>query len=263
MNAVQNKAVYSEISTLFNAVQSLDLSKAPKDSPTLSGTPKAPTPAANSNDTMIATTQYVTRAINNFKGAFDTAMSSTSVNAVQNKVVNTALAAKAPKASPTFTGTVTAPTVSGSSDSSTKVATTAFVQAVKNAALASRTYANNSTLTLKKYASFSGYIGSSKTFVGFLVPVPKSLENVDEIAITSITGAVFGVNGAVSGSTYTTDWRTHKQNDAIILSGATAEKIANNLIQVSMHFGGALSNSTNLTPITFVATNLAFKFTVN
>lgn len=291
--------------------------------PTLTGTAVAPTPAASSNNTTIATTQYVTRAINNFKGAFDTAMSSTSVNAVQNKVVNTALAAKAnlasptltgkpkaptatagtnttqiattafvktavgnaeselgsqilelnssvdslntnkaPKASPTFTGTVTAPTVSGSSDSSTKVATTAFVQAVKNAALASRTYANNATLTLKNYASFSGYIGSSKRFVGFLVPVPKSLENVTGIEVTSITGAVFGVNGAVSSSTYTTNWVTHQQGGAVIMNGATAQKIANNLIQVSMNFGAALDNSTNLTPITFVATNLAFKFAV-
>jgi hypothetical protein len=292
--------------------------------PTLTGTAVAPTPAASSNNTTIATTQYVTRAINNFKGAFDTAMSSTSVNAVQNKVINTALAAKAnlaspaltgnptaptqtagnsstriattafvttavgnaeselgaqisalnasvqsldaskaPKASPTFTGTVTAPTVSGSSDSSTKVATTAFVQSVKNAALASKTYANNATLTLKKYASFSGYVGSSKRFVGFLVPVPKSLENVTGVEVTAITGAVFGVNGAVSGSTYSTNWITHKQDGAVIMTGATADIVSNNLLQINMNFGTALDNSTNLTPITFVATNLAFKFTVN
>lgn len=78
--------------------------------PTLTGTAVAPTPVASSNDTTIATTYYVTRAISNFKGAFDTAMSSTSVNAVQNKVVNTALSAKANLASPNFSGT---PKISG------------------------------------------------------------------------------------------------------------------------------------------------------
>lgn len=41
-----------------------------------------------------------------------------------------ALDAKAPLASPTFTGTPAAPTVAGTSDSTTKLATTAFVQAV-------------------------------------------------------------------------------------------------------------------------------------
>jgi hypothetical protein len=41
----------------------------------------------------------------------------------------TALAAKAPLASPTFTGTPTAPTVGTATDSTTKIATTAFVQA--------------------------------------------------------------------------------------------------------------------------------------
>lgn len=40
------------------------------------------------------------------------------------------LAAKAPLASPAFTGTPTAPTVAGTSDASAKLATTAFVQAV-------------------------------------------------------------------------------------------------------------------------------------
>lgn len=55
------------------------------------------------------------------------------VNAIaESKVTNLVadLAAKAPLASPTFTGTPAAPTVAGTSDSTTKLATTAFVQAV-------------------------------------------------------------------------------------------------------------------------------------
>jgi hypothetical protein len=40
----------------------------------------------------------------------DSALSSTSTNAIQNKAVNAALGLKAPLASPTFTGTPKAPT---------------------------------------------------------------------------------------------------------------------------------------------------------
>ena len=113
--------------------------KANKNNAELTGTPTAPTPGASSNDTTIATTQYVTRAISNFKGAFDTAMSSTSVNAVQNKVVNTALAAKANLASPALTGNPTAPTQTAGNNS-TRIATTAFV----NTAIANQSAATQS-----------------------------------------------------------------------------------------------------------------------
>lgn len=57
----------------------------------------------------------------------DSALSSTSENPVQNKVINQALGAKAPLASPTFTGTPKAPTAA-SGTSTTQLATTAFVQ---------------------------------------------------------------------------------------------------------------------------------------
>ena len=57
----------------------------------------------------------------------DSALSSTSENPVQNKVINQALGAKAPLASPTFTGTPKAPTAA-SGTNNTQLATTAFVQ---------------------------------------------------------------------------------------------------------------------------------------
>ena len=61
------------------------------------------------------------------KVTVDTAMSSTSTNPVQNKVVNTALSAKAPLASPALTGTPTAPTATAGTNT-TQIATTAFVK---------------------------------------------------------------------------------------------------------------------------------------
>lgn len=85
----------------FNAtaITNLDNAKAPKDSPTFTGDPKAPTPAPGDNDTSIATTAYV-----------------------QNEI-----AVKAPVASPTFTGDPKAPTPTAG-DNDTSIATTAFVQ---------------------------------------------------------------------------------------------------------------------------------------
>ncbi|EEH8549839.1 phage tail protein [Salmonella enterica] len=88
---------------------------APKNSPTLTGIPKAPTPPAGNNTTQIATTAFVQ--------AIATAL-------------NTALALKAPLASPGLTGTPTAPTAEQSTNN-TQIATTAFVKSAIAALVAS------------------------------------------------------------------------------------------------------------------------------
>ncbi|MEI7336788.1 phage tail protein [Pectobacterium carotovorum] len=129
---------------------------APKNSPALTGTPTAPTTAQTANNTQIATTAFVKSAIaaliNGSPATLDTLQelanalgndpnfSTTVLNAIAD--VKTDAANKlnahasiidahpqyAPKASPTFTGTPTAPTAaSGSND--TQLATTAFVKA--------------------------------------------------------------------------------------------------------------------------------------
>lgn len=69
------------------------------------------------------------------KTTVDSAMSSTSTNPVQNKVVQTALNAKANLASPTFTGTPSAPTAA-SGTNTTQIATTAFVKAAVSSGIA-------------------------------------------------------------------------------------------------------------------------------
>ena len=95
--------------TLFDA-------KAPLASPALTGTPTVPTAAAGTNTTQAASTAFVTTAVNNAKITVDSALSGTSTNPVQNKVINTALAAKAasshthsylPLAGGTMTGSIT------------------------------------------------------------------------------------------------------------------------------------------------------------
>lgn len=74
--------------------------KAPLASPTLTGTPAAPTATAGTSTTQLATTAFVTTADN----------------------------LKAPLASPALTGTPTAPTATAL-DNSTKLATTAYADA--------------------------------------------------------------------------------------------------------------------------------------
>ncbi len=80
---------------------------APKESPTLTGTPKTPTAPTGNNSTQIANTAFV-QAI--------------------AAALNSALALKAPLASPGLTGTPTAPTAAQTANN-TQIATTAFVKA--------------------------------------------------------------------------------------------------------------------------------------
>ncbi|MEX3261094.1 phage tail-collar fiber domain-containing protein [Escherichia coli] len=107
---------------------------APKESPTLTGTPKAPTPAEGNNTTQIATTAFVQAAllalINGAPATLDTLKEIAA--AINNDpkfstTINNALALKAPLSSPALTGTPTAPTAAQSVNN-TQIATTAFVK---------------------------------------------------------------------------------------------------------------------------------------
>lgn len=105
-----------------------------KESPTFTGTPKAPTPVAGNNTTQIATTAFVqaalTALINGAPATLDTLKEIAA--AINNDpkfstTINNALALKAPLSSPALTGTPTAPTAAQSVNN-TQIATTAFVK---------------------------------------------------------------------------------------------------------------------------------------
>ena len=107
---------------------------APKASPTFTGTPKAPTPAAGNNTTQVATTAFVqaalTALINGAPATLDTLKEiAAAINNDPNfsTTINNALALKAPLSSPALTGTPTAPTAVQSVNN-TQIATTAFVK---------------------------------------------------------------------------------------------------------------------------------------
>lgn len=126
-------------STLYargDHVHPSDSSKAPLTSPAFVGTPTAPTATTGTNTTQIATTAFVGTAVT------DSALTPSSTTPVMDGTGSAGVAttysrgdhvhptdtSRAPLASPAFTGTPTAPTPT-TGDSSTKIATTAFVMA--------------------------------------------------------------------------------------------------------------------------------------
>ncbi|EOA7655401.1 phage tail protein [Escherichia coli] len=116
---------------------------APKASPTFTGTPKAPTPAAGNNTTQVATTAFVqaalTALINGAPATLDTLKEiAAAINNDPNfsTTINNALALKAPLSSPALTGTPTAPTAAQSVNN-TQIATTAFVKSAISAMVGS------------------------------------------------------------------------------------------------------------------------------
>lgn len=123
----------TDIAPSQNAVYDALALKADLASPALTGTPTAPTAIAGTNTTQLATTAFVTTAINNLinaaPGALDTLdelAAALGDDANFATTVTNALAAKAPLASPTFTGTPAAPTAAPGTNT-TQIATTAFV----------------------------------------------------------------------------------------------------------------------------------------
>ncbi len=132
---------------------------APKASPTFTGTPKAPTPAAGNNTTQVATTAFVqaalTALINGAPATLDTLKEiAAAINNDPNfsTTINNALALKAPLSSPALTGTPTAPTAAQSVNN-TQIATTAFVKSAIAAMVGSAPAALD---TLKELAAALG-----------------------------------------------------------------------------------------------------------
>lgn len=149
---------------------------APKNSPTLTGIPKAPTPAAGNNTTQIATTAFVQ--------AIATAL-------------NTALALKAPLASPGLTGKPTAPTAAQSTNN-TQIATTAFVKSAIAALVAS------SPAALDTLNELAAALGNDPNFATTMTNALAGKQPLDS-TLTNLSGkdvagllSYLGLGGAAS-----------------------------------------------------------------
>jgi hypothetical protein len=135
--------------------------KAPIASPTFTGTPAAPTAAAGTNTTQVATTEFVT-------GAIATATIPDATTTAKGKIqlagdlAGTAaaptvpgLALKAPIASPTFTGTVTSPIYASTPQALTDAATISWNPT--NGLNASVTLGGNRTLSFASLPAVGSY----------------------------------------------------------------------------------------------------------
>jgi hypothetical protein len=171
---------------------------APLASPALTGNPTAPTPAANDNDTSIATTAYVQTELADYAPLASPALTGTPTAPTAAPSTNTtqvatcayveaavaalgigdylteadAAATYAPLASPSLTGTPTAPTAAPSTNT-TQVATCAYVEAAVAAAgggdvfLANdQTFTGANTFSRNGAASSSSMIFSGSAFTG-------------------------------------------------------------------------------------------------
>jgi hypothetical protein len=196
---------------------------APLASPTLTGTPAAPTAATSTNTTQIATTAFVknqgyaTLASPTLTGTpaaptaltadNSTTIATTAFVKAQNYLTSASLSAYALLASPTFTGTPAAPTAATSTNT-TQIATTAFVKDQGYATLASPTLTgtplaptaltadSSTTIATTAFVKAQNYLTSaslsayallaSPTFTGTpAAPTAATSTNTTQIATTA------------------------------------------------------------------------------
>jgi hypothetical protein len=164
-----NKPISTATQTALDA-------KAVHTSPALSGVPTAPTAAAGTNTTQIATTEFVGTAVSDLVAAapgtlntlneLATALGS---DAAFSTTVTNSIALKAPLASPTFTGTVTIPegaTIAGFA----KIADPTFI----------------GTVTIPAGAVISGYAPlNSPAFSGTVTGITKTMIDLANVDNTS------------------------------------------------------------------------------
>ena len=180
----------TEIDVEFNAIAAAVASKPDADSPTLTGTPLAPTASTSTNNTQVATTAYV-------------------VNRIAQDI-----AGKANIASPTFTGTPAAPTATYGNNT-TQLATTAFVQAALQALHpVGSIYINatNSTNpgTLLGFGTWVAF-GAGRVPVGFNASDPL-FDTAEETGGSKDAVVVSHNHTATSSSTVTDPGHTHTAN---------------------------------------------------
>ena len=125
--ALSHSHAISDVTGLQSALDT----KAPIASPSLTGTPTAPTAGADTNTTQLATTAFVLgQAGTSAPSMNGSAAIGTSTRFARADHVHPTDTSRAPLASPALTGTPTAPTPANGTNT-TQIATTAFVRATR------------------------------------------------------------------------------------------------------------------------------------
>ncbi|WP_430733931.1 tail fiber protein [Escherichia coli] len=175
------------------SIKDLADTKAPIESPSLTGTPTAPTAAQGTNSTQIANTAFVkaaiTALINGALGTLDTLKEiAAAINNDPNysTTINNALALKAPLASPVLTGVPTAPTAAQGTNN-TQIATTAYVRAAISALVGSSPEALD---TLNELAAA---LGNDPNFATTMTNALAGKQPLDA-TLTALAGLATGAN---------------------------------------------------------------------
>ncbi len=182
------------------------IGKAPINSPTFTGTPAAPTAAAGTNTTQIATTAFVRTEVTNLiasaPGALDTLDELAAALGDDPNFATTvtnSIATKAPLASPALTGTPTAPTAAGGTNT-TQIATTQFVTSALSG-FDLTPYATKASPTFTGTAAFDGItVTGTARFQEVVEDVVDVAHSSNTLTLDYTTGNVFYMATAFSAS---------------------------------------------------------------
>jgi hypothetical protein len=91
---------------------------------------------------------------------------------------------------------------------------------------------------------FVGFLTNSMKTMHFTIPVGKSLSRISTATVTTMTGVVYGAQGAVNGSGTATDWKS--------LVTVNANIKGDHLIDVGFTLSASVSNGVNNSPILYI-----------
>lgn len=169
-----------------------------------------PTAAAGDAGAKVASTGYVDNAITVLKGGASAAYDTLGE-------IQTAIVAKAPLDTPTFVGAPAAPTPTPSTDNSSRVATTAFVQAAVQAAIAGLggTFSTGDVKATIKTVADTGWVMMNDGTIGDASSTATTRANVDcqslfTLAWNNISNTYAAVLPGGRGASAAADWAAHK-----------------------------------------------------
>jgi hypothetical protein len=195
-------------------VHPTDTSRAALASPTFTGTPAAPTAAADTNTTQLATTAFVVGQASSTAPVIDgTATVGTSLKYARADHVHPTDTSRAALASPTFTGVPAAPTAAVDTNT-TQLATTAYVVGQGYAKLASPTFTgtpaaptaavdtNTTQLATTAYVVGQGYAKLASPALSGTPTAPTATAgtNTTQVATTAFVQAAIPAFASVSQS---------------------------------------------------------------
>ena len=166
-------------------VHPTDTSRAALASPTFTGTPAAPTAAADTNTTQLATTAFVVGQASSTAPVMDgTAAVGTSLKYARADHVHASDTSKANLASPTFTGVPAAPTAAVDTNT-TQLATTAYVVGQGYAKLASPALSGTPTAPTATAGTNTTQVATT-AFVTAAVPAFAATADINSPSSTTV-----------------------------------------------------------------------------